>query len=88
MRELQNDERITFKSAYYGVEIASTNQVFRFFSYVEKRINLLISKVELIQEQGKIAGSLSEDIFRQELGNSFLDLINVINLKVQEIQAR
>ena len=74
----------TFKSSHCGTEIASNNQVFYFFSYVEKRINLLISKVELIQEQGKIAGSLSEDIFRQELRNSVLELINVINLKVQD----
>ncbi|MFM8296198.1 MAG: hypothetical protein ACKN9E_16850, partial [Microcystaceae cyanobacterium] len=73
-----------FKDSYYGAEITLTNQLFRFFSYVEKRINLLISKVELIQEQGKIFGSFSGDIFRQELGNSVLDLINVVNLKVEE----
>ncbi len=73
-----------FKGSHCGAEIASTNQIFRFFSYVEKRINLLINKVELIEEQGKIFGSLSEDIFHQELSNPVLELIDVINLKVQE----
>jgi hypothetical protein len=80
-----------FKSSHCGGEIASTNQLSRFFSYVQKRINLLVSKIQLIQDEAKIINSFDHDIIRHEFKQiraSIEGLIDVIKLKMQEQNAR